>query len=306
MNEAKALKKKRKKKWDHNAKVGFMLVLPAILGFMLFCAVPILYSAYLSLTDWNVFKAPNFVGLQNYIKIFTSDYLFKESMKATFSFAFGSTICSTIYAFLIALLLSLKVRGISIYRTIFYLPTIVPSVASCVLWSWLYNKDFGLFNTLLGMIGIPKQSFLAGQDTVIPSLIFMAMWSAGNAMIIYLAGIQGVPDSLREAVRIDGGSYRHELFHVIIPMVSPVIFYNVLMNLIGAFQSFNQAFMMTGGGPNNKSLFYSYYLYSVAFQQNKMGYACALGWIMFLLMIAFTAIFFKTFTKHLFIEGGEQ
>lgn len=300
----KALKKKRR--WDHNAKVGFALVTPAILGFMLFCAVPIAYSAYLSFTDWNVFKAPNFVGFKNYIKIFTSDYLFKESIKATFSFAFGSTVCSTVYAFLLALLLSRRVRGISIYRTIFYLPSIVPSVAMCVLWSWLYNKDFGLFNTLLGMVGIPKQSFLAGQSTVIPSLIFMAMWSCGNTMIIYLAGIQGVPDSLREVVRIDGGSYRHELIYVIIPMVSPVIFFNVLMGLIGSFQAFNQAFMMTGGGPNNKSLFYSYYLYSVAFQQNKMGYACALGWVMFLIMILFTAIFFKTFTRHIFFEGSES
>lgn len=300
------MKRKGRRKWSYREKTGFLLVTPAILGFMLFCAVPLVYSAYLSFTDWNIFNKPNFVGLKNYVKIFTSDYLFKESMKATFSFALGSTVCSTIYAFLIALLLSCKVRGIKIYRTIFYLPTIVPSVASCVLWSWLYNKDFGLFNTLLGMIGISKQPFLSGQNTVIPSLIFMAMWSCGNAMIIYLAGIQGVSSSLREAVRIDGGSYRHELFHVIIPMVSPVIFFNVLMNLISSFQAFNQSFMMTGGGPNNKSLFYSYYLYSVAFQQNKMGYACALGWIMFMIMIAFTAIFFKTFTKHIFFGGGEN
>ncbi len=302
----KRVSKTVKKKWNHNAKVGFALVTPAILGFLLFCAMPIVYSAYLSFTDWNVFKAPNFVGVQNYIKIFARDYLFKESMKATFSFAIGSTVCSTIYAFLIALLLSLRVRGIRIYRTIFYLPSIVPSVAMCMLWSWLYNKDFGLFNSILGMAGISKQPFLSGQNTVIPSLIFMAMWSCGNTMIIYLAGIQGVPDSLREAVKIDGGSYWHELIHVIIPMVSPVIFFNVLMNLISSFQAFNQAYMMTGGGPNNKSLFYSYYLYSVAFKENKMGYACALGWVMFLIMIIFTAVFFKTFTRHIFFEGSEQ
>ncbi len=297
---------KKKKKWDHNAKVGFAFVTPAILGFMMFCALPICYSAYLSFTDWNIFKEPSFVGFQNYIKIFTGDYLFRESMKATFSFAIGSTICSTVYAFMIALLLSLKVKGISVHRTIFYLPSVVPSVAMCVLWGWLYNKDFGLFNALLGMVGISKQPFLSGQNTVIPSLVFMAMWSCGNMMIIYLAGIQGVSDSLLEAVRIDGGSYRHELFHVIVPMVSPVIFFNVLMSLINSFQAFNQAFMMTGGGPNNKSLFFSYYLYSVAFQQNKMGYACALGWIMFLIMILFSAVFFKVFTKHLFFEGSEN
>ena len=293
------------KRWNRNARMGMLFIMPAVLGFMLFCAVPILYSAYLSLTDWNIFKAPNFIGLKNYVKILTKDYLFTESIRATFQFAIGSTICSSIYAFLLALLLSAKVRGLSVYRTIFYLPSIVPSVATCVLWSWLYNKDFGLFNAVLGMMGIPKQPFLAGQTTVIPSLIFMAMWGCGSTMIIYLAGIQGVPESLCEAVRIDGGNYFHELVHVIIPMVSPVIFFNVLMSLIGSFQAFNQAFMMTGGGPNNKSLFYGYYLYSVAFKQNKMGYACALGWIMFLIMILFTAIFFKTFTRHVFFEGGE-
>lgn len=297
---------KRSGRWNRSARVGFAFVTPAILGFMLFCAIPILYSGYLSLTDWNIFKAPNFIGLKNYVKIFTKDYLFGESVKATFSFAFGSTICSSIYAFFLALLLTAKVRGLSVYRTIFYLPSIVPSVATCVLWGWLYNKDFGLFNAVLTAIGLPKQAFIAGQSTVIPSLIFMAMWGCGSTMIIYLAGIQGVSESLREAVRIDGGGYRHELIHVIIPMVSPVIFFNVLMSLVGSFQVFNQAFMMTGGGPNNKSLFYSYYLYSVAFKQNQMGYACALGWVMFLIMILFTVIFFKTFSKRVFFEGGDN
>lgn len=296
----------RHKKWDRSARIGFALITPAILGFMFFCAVPILYSAYLSLTDWNIFKAPNFVGLKNYVKIFSNDYLFKESITATFKFAIGSTICSSIYAFFLALLLNANVRGRSVYRTVFYLPSIVPAVANCVLWSWLYNKDFGLFNSVLGLLGIAKQPFLTGQTTVIPSLIFMAMWGCGSTMIIYLAGIQGVPQSLLEAVRIDGGSFRHELFHVTIPMVSPVIFFNVLMGLVGSFQTFNQAFLMTAGGPNNKSLFYSYYLYSVAFKQNKMGYACALGWVMFLIMIAFTALFFKVFTRRVFFEGGDN
>lgn len=294
------------RRWNQQARTGMLLVMPAILGFMLFCAIPILYSAYLSFTDWNVFKAPNFVGFKNYIKVFTQDYLFKESIAATFKFAIGSTICSSIYAFFLALLLNVDVKGKGIYRTIFYLPSIVPAVANAVLWSWLYNKDFGLFNAILTSLGLPKQSFLAGQTTVIPSLIFMSMWGCGGTMIIYLAGIQDVPQSLKEAVRIDGGNYWHELTHVTIPLVSPVIFFNVLMGLVGAFQVFTQAFMMTGGGPNNKSLFYSFYLYTTAFKQNKMGYASALGWVMFLIMIAFTAVFFKVFSKRVFYQGGEN
>lgn len=297
---------RRKSRWNRNACAGLLFTLPAILGFMMFCAIPILYSGYLSFTDWNVFKAPKFVGLKNYIKILTNDYLFKESIAATFKFALGSTICNSIYAFMLALLLNVKVNGRSVFRTIFYLPSIVPAVANCMLWIWLYNKDFGLFNSILMSIGIPKQDFIAGQATVIPSLIFMSMWGCGSTMIIYLAGIQGVSQDLREAVRIDGGNYWHELINVIIPMVSPTIFFNVLMGLVGSFQVFNQAFLMTGGGPNNKSLFYSYYLYSTAFKQNKMGYACALGWVMFIIMIIFTALFFKTFTKRVFFEGSDS
>lgn len=297
---------RKKSRWNRNARAGLLFVMPAILGFMMFCAIPIVYSGYISFTDWNVFKAPKMVGLRNYIKIFTNDYLFRESIAATFKFALGSTICSSIYAFLLALLLNANIKGRSVFRTIFYLPSIVPAVANCMLWSWLYNKDFGLFNSVLTAIGLPKQAFIAGQETVIPSLIFMSMWGCGSTMIIYLAGIQGVPQQLREAVRIDGGNYWHELVNVIIPMVSPTIFFNVLMGLVGSFQAFNQAFLMTGGGPNNKSLFYSYYLYSTAFKQNKMGYACALGWVMFIIMIIFTALFFKTFTKRVFFEGGDD
>ena len=295
-----------KSKWDREARFGMLFVLPAILGYLLFCTIPILYSGFLSLTDWNILKSANFIGIQNYVKIFQSDYLFGESIKATFKFALGSTLFSTVYAFLLALLLNVEVKGRSIYRTVFYLPSIVPAVANAVLWSWLYNKDFGLFNNALQMLGLPKQAFLSGQQTVIPSLIFMSMWGCGSTMIIYLAGIQGVPTSLREAVRIDGGKYRHELLHVIIQMVSPVIFFNVLMGLVGSFQVFTQAFMMTNGGPNNKSLFYSYYLYTTAFKSNKMGYACALGWVMFFIMIAFTAVFSKVFASKVYYDGGER
>lgn len=305
MQQVREIHVHRKGKWNRNARAGFLFVLPAILGFMMFCTIPIVYSGYLSFTDWNVFKAPKLIGFKNYVKIFTNDYLFTEAIAATFKFALGSTVFSSIYAFLLALLLNADVKGRSVFRTIFYLPSIVPAVANCMLWSWLYNKDFGLFNSILMAVGIPKQSFIAGQGSVIPSLIFMSMWGCGSTMIIYLAGIQGVPQQLKEAVRIDGGNYWHELINVTIPMVSPTIFFNVLMGLIGSFQAFNQAFLMTGGGPNNKSLFYSYYLYSTAFKQNKMGYACALGWVMFIIMILFTALFFKTFSKRVFLEGGD-
>lgn len=288
------------------ARTGYLLVLPAILGFLFFCVIPILYSAALSLTDWNVLKPAKFVGLKNYVKLLTGDRQFAAAIQATFSYAISSTLFSSLYAFFLALLLNNEMRGKSIFRTIFYLPSIVPAVANALLWKWLYNPEFGLFNAVLSGLGLPKCMFLAGQNTVIPSLVFMAMWGCGSTMIIYLAGLQSVPASLLEAVDIDGGGYWTKLIHVTIPMVSPVIFFNVLMSLVGSFQVFTQAFMMTQGGPNNKSLFYSYYLYRTAFQQNKMGYASAMGWIMFLIMIVFTAVFFKVFAGKVYYESGER
>lgn len=282
---------------------GYAFIMPAILGFILFCAIPIVYSFIISLTDWNILKAAKFIGFKNYVKLFTSDKQFVDSIRATFQYAFASTVFSSIYAFFLALLLNNNVKGKAFFRTVFYLPSIVPVVANALLWKWLYNPEFGLFNVILSSLGLPKNTFLAGQGTVIPSLVFMAMWGCGSTMIIYLAGLQGVPKELHEAVDIDGGGYWTKLRHVTIPVVSPVIFFNVLMSLVGSFQVFTQAFMMTQGGPNNKSLFYSYYLYRTAFQQNKMGYACAQGWVMFIIMIIFTAIFFKVFANKVHYES---
>jgi multiple sugar transport system permease protein len=296
----------RKHKWKRQeALAGYGFILPAVLGFLLLCLLPILFSLGLSFTDWNVLTPPKYIGLNNYVKLFTRDTLFRASISATFQFAFLSTIFSSLYAFLLALLLNSS-PGKAFFRTVFYLPTVVPAVASAVLWKWLYNPEFGLFNTVLSALGLPKSMFIAGQNTVIPSLVFMSMWGCGGAMVIYLAGLQGVPQSLTEAVDIDGGNYWHKLTRVILPMVSPVVFFNVLMSLVGAFQVFTQAYMMTNGGPNNKSLFYSYQLYRTAFQQNKMGYASAMGWVMFLIMIIFTTLFFRVFARTVYYEGGEH
>lgn len=288
------------------ARAGNLFILPAVLGFLFLCLIPICISLYLSFTDWNVLKPAKFIGFKNYVKLFTTDTVFRASISATFQYALGSTIFSSLYAFLLALLMNTNIRFKAFFRTIYYLPAVTPAVANAVLWKWLYNPEFGLFNAVLGSLGLPKQLFLAGQATVIPSLIFMAMWGCGGTMIIYLAGLQGVPQSLLEAVDIDGGNYWHKLRHISIPMVSPVIFFNVLMGLVNSFQAFVQAYMMTEGGPNNKSLLYSYQLYRVAFQQNKMGYASAMGWVLFLIMIVFTMLFFRVFSRMVYAEGGDK
>lgn len=288
------------------ALFGYLFILPAILGFLFWSLIPMLMSLGLSFTDWNVLTPAKFVGWENYQKLFCNDPFFYDSLAATFQYAIGAVFVSTIYAFLLALLLNCKIRCKAFFRTIYYLPSMVPLVANVVLWGWLFNPEFGLFNAVLKLLRLPTSLFLQGEETVIPCLIIMAAWGCGSTMIIYLAGLQGVPSSLLEAVEIDGGNYWHKLINVTLPMMSSVIFFNVLMGLISSFQIFVQAYMMTNGGPNNKSLFYSFQLYRVAFQQNKMGYACAMGWILFLIMMVFTVLIFCFFGKKVYYEGGQS
>jgi len=285
---------------------GYVFIMPAILGFLCWCLIPMIMSILLSFSDWNVLTDAKFVGFENYKKLFTDDPFFYDSLIATFKYAIGSTIVTSIYAFLLALFLNCKLPGKAIFRTIYYMPTMVPVVANNVLWGWLYNPEFGLFNAILNWFGLPGSMFLRGENTVIPSLIFMTAWGCGNTMVIYLAGLQGIPSTLLEAIEIDGGNYWQKLKNVTIPLMSPIIFFNGLMGLISSFQVFSQAYMLTNGGPNNKSLFLNFLLYRTAFQENKMGYACALGWIMFLIMMIFTACVFIFFGKRVYYEGGNQ
>jgi multiple sugar transport system permease protein len=186
-----------------------------------------------------------------------------------------------LFAFGLALLLNQKLRGGSIFRTIFYLPSIVPAIASSVLWLWLFNPDFGLLNAILSTFGIPKQQWIYDESTVLPSLIFMNLWGVGPMMIIFLAGLHGIPKQLYEAVEVDGGKTLHKLWHITIPMLTPTILFNLILSIIDTLQAFTQPYVMTQGGPNNGSLLYVLYLYRKAFQEYEMGYAAALAWVLF-------------------------
>lgn len=282
---------------------GYVFAMPAILGLFLWAFIPIGFSFFLSLTDWNVLADWKFIGLENYVKLFTEDLFFSASLTATFSYTFGAVIATNLVAFTLALILCNNVRGKALYRTLFYLPTIVPMVAQAILWGWLFNPDFGLFNNILNFLGLPSLLWLADENTVIPSLVLMATWTSGGGMVIYLAGLQGIPHEQMEAVEVDGGSYRHKLINIILPYMSPIIFFNMLMSVIGSLQVFTQAMMMTGGGPNNRSLFYSYYLYVSAFRDNKMGYACAMAWVLFVITVAISTLIFIFFKDRLYFEG---
>jgi multiple sugar transport system permease protein len=283
---------------------GLLLGLPAMLGFVIFTVGPMVASGWISLTDWNIYGDASYIGLGNYREMVSEDPLFWQSLRVTLYYAFVSVPLVLLVAFAAASLLNADVRGKSIFRTIFYLPVLVPLIANTILWTWLFNPDFGLLNQLLEGAGLPTSMWLYDERTVIPSLILMAVWGFGNATVIFLAGLQGVPTHLYEAVEVDGGGIWDKLRHVTVPMMTPTIFFNLIMGLIGSFQAFAEAYAMTNGGPNNSSLFYVFYLYRTAFTESRMGYASALSWVLFLVILLITLAVFRTARSWVYYEGN--
>jgi len=283
---------------------GLLFISPYLIGFTFFIGYPMIMSLYYSLTDFNLMKAPNFIGLTNYLNLILRDELFWTSLENTLYFvAFSVPLC-TAFAIFIATLLNTKLPGISIFRTVYYIPSIVPAVASSIIWIMLLNPQFGMVNTIIRWIGLPAPGWLADPAWAKPALVFMSLWGTGSAIVIYLAGLQDVPKHLIEAAILDGANIIQRFFNVTIPMISPVILFNVIMGLIGAFQYFTHAYIMTNGGPNNATLFYALYLYRNAFQYIKMGYASALAWLLLLLTLLLTLIVMRS-SARLVYYGGE-
>ena len=285
---------------------GIALAAPAILGFLLWQLGPILGSLAIAFTDWRIVGTPSWVGVSNFAHMFTQDPLFYKSLSVTVIFSIVSVPLRLLVAFALALLLNTKVRALPVFRTIFYIPSLVPIIASSVLWIWLFNPDFGLLNAILTPLGFPKLQWIYDSSTVLPSLILMSLWDVGPLMIIFLAGLQGVPRQLYEAVRIDGGNAWHRLRHVTIPMVTPTILFNLILSIISAMQTFTQGYVMTSGGPNNASLFYVLYLYRKAFQESQMGYASALAWVLFIIIAILSVLVFRSSSRWVFYEGGAR
>jgi len=284
---------------------GYFFAMPAILGLLIWTIGPMIASLYFSFTDYKVVGSYHWVGFQNYVDIFKNDLDFKKSLFVTFYFAIGSTFFTLLAALIVAVLMNMNVKGQSIFRTMYYLPVIVPSVASNILWLWLFNPDFGLLNSILQFLGLPKLMWIYDENTVIPSLILLSIWGCGGTALIFLAGLQDVPKQLLEAVEIDGGNWWHKFRYVTLPSISPVIFFNLIMGLIGSFQAFTQAYVMTEGGPNNSTLFYVLLIYREAFQKNNMGYASALAWILFIIILLFTLIVFRSSKSWVYYGGGK-
>jgi multiple sugar transport system permease protein len=285
---------------------GMLLVLPAVLGFLIFTLGPVVASFGISLTDWNIYGESSFIGFDNYREMFTEDELFRKSLGVTLIYASVSVPLTMLVAFTVALLLNQDVKGRSIFRTIYYLPVLVPVIANTILWLWLFNPEFGLLNSLLEQVGLPTSQWIYDPQTAVYSLALMGAWGFGNGAVIFLAGLQGVPAHLYEAVAVDGGGPLRKLRDVTIPMMTPTILFNLIMGLIGAFQTFSEAYVMTNGGPSNSTLFYVYYLYRTAFSESRMGYASALAWLLFLVIIVVTLFVFRTARHWVYYESEGQ
>lgn len=263
-----------------------LFLVPWFIGLFAFLLGPILASLYLSFTDFDGLKELNYVGLENYIKIF-QDPLFSASLGVTFKFAIIALPLGTILAIFLALVLNQKLKGISFYRTALYIPTVIPIVASSVVWIWIFKGDW-LPNFLKSLSPI----WLSDPHWSLPALVIMSFWSLGNPMLIYLAGLQNIPESIYEAAEIDGAGFFNKLWHISLPLLSPTLFFNIVIGIIQVFQYFVPAYVMTSGGPKNSTLFYSLYTYQVAFEDFQMGYASALAWFLFLIVLISTLIAF--------------
>jgi multiple sugar transport system permease protein len=263
---------------------GYVFIAPWLLGFLAFAALPFLASVYFSFTRYDIVTDPVWVNLANYKKLFAQDPMFWKSLGITLKYVVVAVPLGIIGGIGLALLLNLPLKGIGIYRTIFYLPAIVPVVASSVVFMWLLNPQIGLVNSLLRLVGVEGPAWLQDKAWALSSLIMMSLWSLGGGMIIYLAGLKDIPTTLYEAAMIDGAGTVNRVRHVTLPLLTPVIFFNLLMNVIGAFQYFTQAYVMTQGGPEDSTTFYGLYLFQRAWKYMDMGYASAMAWILFLVI----------------------
>ena len=286
-----------------NLRNGLIFIAPWILGFCALTLYPVLASLFYSFNDYNILTPSEWIGLGNYKELFLDDSLFWISLYNTGFYIIFSVPLGIVIGVTIALFLNLKVKGMAIYRTIYFLPSIVPFVASAVLWMWILNPQFGLMNVLLDKIGIAGPGWLSDPDWSKPSLILMSWWSVGGAIVIYLAGLQDVPQQLYEAAELDGANWWHKTIHVTLPMITPVIFFNLIMGMIATFQEFVQPFIMTNGGPIDSTLFYALYLYQNAFVYFKMGYASAMAWLLFILILGFTFLIFRSSARWVYYGG---
>lgn len=285
---------------------GWLMVSPWIIGFLVFFLGPMISSLVLSFMEWDLISPPEFVGINNYVEMFVVDPLAMHSLRITLTLAFFSIPINIVIGLAIAMLLNTKIKGLAIFRTIYYLPAVLAGVAVALLWRWIFSSEFGLLNLGLSLIGIEGPAWLSNKTTALPSFVIMRIWGVGAMMVIYLAGLQSIPTEYYEAAEIDGANWFQRTFKITLPLLTPTIFFQLIVGLIFTMQIFTEPLMMTNGGPANATLFYILYLYRQAFQYFNMGYASALAWLFFLVVLLLTLFTFRSARSWVYYEGARE
>ncbi len=305
-NTTSAVRPRKQKAARREAFAAYGFISPWLLGFVGLTLGPMVASLVLSLTDYNLVSTAgtSFVGTDNYSEALLEDPLVMQSLRVTAYYAFAAVGLDLIFGLALALLLNTGFRAIGAIRTIYYLPAAVSGVAVSLLWLWIFQPSGGLANGLLNLIGLPGSNWVYSTTWVIPAFVLMSLWGVGRSAFIYLAILQRIPTNLYEAAAVDGARPLRRLFRITIPLVTPAIFLNLILGLIGNFQTFTQAFVISEGGPANASLFYTLYLYRNAFRYFRVGYASALAWILFALLLVLTLVVFRSSRRWVYYEAG--
>jgi multiple sugar transport system permease protein len=282
---------------------AYLFIAPWVIGFLLFTLGAMVFSLGLSTFDTDLLSSSEFIGLKNYTEL-VKDPLFTKAMTVTVFYTVLVVPCATVLALLIALLLNQKVAALGFWRTVYYLPAVVTGVAVALLWSWVLSPEAGLLNQALALIGIHGPRWFASEQWAVPGLVLISIWGTGTNMLLYLAGFQSIPTEIQEAARIDGASSFRVFTHVTLPLLTPTIFFNVVINIIGSFQVFNNAYILTHGGPNNATLTMVLFIYQEGFMLFHFGYASAIAWVLFAIILIFTLLIVRSSQAWVYYEGG--
>ncbi|GLX66892.1 carbohydrate ABC transporter permease [Paenibacillus glycanilyticus] len=300
-NNAASLKPRRKRGWGGAAP--YLFIFPWIFGFLVFTLGPLLFSLIISFFDWPIVGQVHFIGLGNYKSMFTDDPLFWKSLGVTLRFAALFVPFNIAVALGLAILLNQNTKGTAIFRTAFYLPSVISGVALAMIWSWVYSGDYGILNYFLSIVGIQGPDWLNDTKWSLVAMVVASLWGQGSMMLVFLAGLKGIPKDLYESASLDGAGVIRQFFSVTIPMLSPTILFNLITSIIAAFQQLTLALLLTGGGPMKATYFYAMYMYENAFKYYKMGYSAANAWFMFLIVLTLTFLVFKSSEAWVFYEG---
>ena len=270
---------------------GYLFLLPNIIGFLVFSSIPVLVTLGISTLDWDMIRRPTFVGIENYRQLLGEDPVFRQVLGNTFFYVIGTVPAGMVLSLLLALAMNARLRGITVFRGIFFIPVITSAVAVAMIFRWLYNRDFGLINIALTTVGLPAVPWLSSSSWAMPAVILMAIWKrVGYDMVIYLAGLQAIPPPLYEAAQIDGAGRWHRFWYITVPLLTPTTFFILVISIIGSFQVFDLAFILTSGGPGNATNTIVMYVYNQAFQYFHMGYAAAVAWVLFAIVLVVTLV----------------